>query len=149
MEWPGIACLISTNIYSTPKPQLHFHVHCQRCSFQNTCHLSRCLCRWCQTLTTMGRRKEFSIHSPTMGNGCMALSQIMVKIKSDILLYLCYLLFASMVVCNQTNVKAYFFIKSLERSQTHLQTFHFTIRTSSTNSGLALRPRFAATNFSL
>ena len=45
------ANLISTNIYSTPKPQLHFYVHCQCPSFQNTCHLCACLCRWCQAVT--------------------------------------------------------------------------------------------------
>ena len=55
-------------------------------SFQNTCHLSTCLCRWCQAVTKTSsnqRRKEFSIHAPT-GNGCIAAQQV-IKIKSNIL----------------------------------------------------------------
>ena len=55
-------------------------------SFQNTCHLSTCLCRWCQAVTktcSNQRRKEFSIHAPA-GNVCIVATHV-IKIKSNIL----------------------------------------------------------------
>ena len=67
-----IACWMSKNIYNTQKPQLHITCRCS--SFLNTCHLSTRLCRWSQAVTktcSNQRRKELSIHAPTMGNGCV------------------------------------------------------------------------------
>ncbi len=69
---PQIACLISNYIYRAPKPQLHLNAHCQCSWFQNTCHLSTCLSRWCQKTIANRRRKELSIHAPTVGNARIA-----------------------------------------------------------------------------
>ena len=136
---PQLACLISTNIYATS------------CSSSlsvffvpNTCHLSGCLCRWCQTVTaTVSNRRGKNFHFTLQQWEKGALSEIMVKIKSIHFVISAPLLF-SMV---ETNVNPYFFIKLLECSQARLQTFHFTIRTGSTNNGFALCPRFAGTKF--
>ena len=114
-----------------PKEHVWFNEHLQHaktvasfsCSLsvicvQNTCNLVTCLRWWCQSVakTVLNRRrKEFSIHAPTVGNGCRVWHRHRSRSKS-----------------------------SQTCSLARLQTFHFTIRTNSTNSGFALCPRFAA-----
>ncbi len=100
------------------KPQLDFHAHCQCSSFQNTCHLST----WHMSVSMVSdciqnsfkSKKSIIFHSRS-NNGkrvhSVALSQIMVKIKSNILWYLHFLLF-SILVCKRkasVTVKVLFF----------------------------------------
>ena len=55
-------------------------------------------------------------------------------------------IFFSMVPCaTKDQCQRDLFIEFLQCLQTRLQTFHFTIRSSSTHSGFAVCPRFAAT----
>ena len=61
--------------------------------------------------------------------------------------YLCFLDFHGPLQQKQASAFLLSLNNFLDCSQTRLQTFHLTIRTSSTNSGFALRLRFATTKF--
>lgn len=92
--------------------------------------------------------REISVHVPipTLGSGRIARHcQIMVKIKWVHHLVICSIF---IVYCDPLREKnkcqrVCVLITFLECSQTSLQTFYFTIRTSSTKSGFAFCPRFA------
>ena len=85
---------------------------------------------------------------PTVGSGrILRRCQIMVKIKWVHHFVICSILIL-ILYCGPLREKnkcqrVYVLITFLECSQTSLQTFHFTIRTSSTKSGFAFCPKFA------
>ena len=93
------------------------------------------------------RRKEFSVHAPTMENRCVMRHCHRSSSKSgqnfvsfcDSLVFCCFLWLSA--------TKDTYQRQCLECLHTGLQTFRFIRWTSSPNSGFALCPRFAATKF--
>ena len=145
--------LISKNIYSPPKLQLHFHPHCQCSSFQNTCHFSTwnmsvSIVTDCNQNSSNRRRTQFSIHAP-MENGCVVCHghRSFFEIESNIVISSLFVVFYPCLqpkVCSVKCEGLFFSIEFLESLQTRLQAINFTIRTSSTNTNFALCPRFCS-----
>lgn len=153
----------TTSIRQSKVPKLHQHRHqlvgfqttstthkktqlpttCQCSSFLNTCHLSTHLCRWCQAVTKTcwnQRRKELSIHATTIGKGCVVKTPC--QTFCDILAFCCFL----SVPATRNKCQRLFFV-SWNVCRFVSKPFNFNIIRSSTNSGFALRLRFAATKF--
>lgn len=146
--------MISKNIYSPPKLQLHFHPHCQFSSFQNTCHLSTwnmsvSMVTDCNQNSSNRRRTQFSIHAP-MENGCVVCHghRSFFEIKSNSVISSLFVVFYPCLQQKVCSVKVYFFpLNSLKVCRPVSKPFISPSEQAQPTLTLLCAPDFAATKF--